>query len=180
MLAPPRAPGNGNGAGMTAPRRSARFRAQLNHREGDETMIAQFRRSRRAATALALAAAALLAAGVAAPAHADSAFHLRLLRSDPAADATVHGSPAAIRLTFSEAPELAVTSVRLTGPGNRAVALGRLARAPRDRMTVVAAPRAALAPGRYAVTWRTMSHDGHAMRGTFHFTVAAAGHEHGD
>ena len=37
---------------------------------------------------------------------------------------------------------------------------------------------AALAPGRYAVTWRTMSHDGHAMRGTYHFTVAAAGHDH--
>ena len=140
-------------------------------------MIAVFQRSRRAPAVLALAAAALLA-GVAGPARAASAFHLRLLRTDPAADATVHGSPSALRLTFSEAPELAVTTVRLHGPGDRAVALVRLARAPRDRMTVVAAPRAPLAPGRYTVAWRTMSHDGHAMRGTYHFTVAAAGHGH--
>jgi len=141
-------------------------------------MSAVFRRSRRASAALALAAAALLAGVVAAPSAAASAFHLRLLRTIPAADATVHGSPAALRLTFSEAPELAVTTVRLHGPGDRAVALGRLTRAQGDRMTVVTAPRAPLAPGRYAVTWRTMSHDGHAMHGTYHFTVAAAGHGH--
>ena len=142
-------------------------------------MIAVIRRSRRAAMALALAAVALLVAAVAAPRADASAFHLRLVHSDPAADATVHGSPAAFRLTFSEAPELAVTSLHVTGSGHHAVALGRLTRAQGDRMTVVAAPRTALAPGRYAVTWRTMSHDGHAMHGTYHFTVAAAGHEHG-
>lgn len=142
-------------------------------------MIAVFRRSRRAAAALALAVAGL-SAGLAAPARASSAFHLHLLRSDPAADATVHGSPAALRLTFSEAPELAVTSLRVRGPGDHPVALGRLQRAAGDRATVVAAPRAPLAPGHYAVTWRTMAHDGHAMHGTFHFTVvAAAAHAHG-
>lgn len=138
-------------------------------------MIA-FRRSRRAKAALALAAAALLA-GSAAPARAGEAFHLRLLRSDPAADATVP-PPSALKLTFSEPPQLAVTTVRLRGPDDAAVALGRLTNAQGDRATVVATPRAALAHGRYTLTWRTMSRDGHAMNGTFHFTVAAAGHEH--
>lgn len=140
-------------------------------------MIARFQ-LRRAKAAFAAAAAAVLFAGAAAPASARSAFHLRLLRSDPAADTTVATPPAAVRLTFSEAPELAVTTVRLTGPGDRAVALGRLARQPRDRATVVATPRGPLAHGRYTVAWRTMSHDGHPMRGTFHFTVAGAGHGH--
>jgi len=126
--------------------------------------------------ALAAAFAAVLCA--AAPAAARSAFHLRLVSSDPAADATLAAPPAALRLTFSEAPELAVTTVRLLGPGDHAVALGRLVRARGDRATVVATPRASLAHGRYTVNWRTMSHDGHAMHGTFHFTVGGAGHEH--
>jgi len=135
-------------------------------------------RSRRAKLFAALVLAAVLGAGVAAPASARSAFHLHLLRSDPAADATLATAPAALRLTFSEAPELAVTTVRLRGPGDRAIALGRLQRAPRDRATLVATPRAALAHGRYTVTWRTMSHDGHPMHGTFAFTVGAAEHGH--
>lgn len=137
------------------------------------------RRSRRLRTGAVAALAAVLSAGLAVPASAGSAFHLRLVSSDPAPDATLAAPPAALRLTFSEAPELAVTTVRLNGPGDRAVALGRLARARGDRATVVATPRAPLAHGRYALTWRTMSHDGHAMHGTFHFTVGGAGHDHG-
>ena len=113
----------------------------------------------------------MLCAAFVVPASARGDFHLRLLRSDPAADATLAAPPRALRLTFSEAPELAVTSVRLRGPGNRAVALSPLARQRGDRATVVATPRAPLANGHYTVTWRTMSNDGHPMRGTFHFTV---------
>jgi len=129
---------------------------------------------RRMAGARTMAAALVmmvLCAALVVPASARTAFHLHLLRSDPAADATLAAPPSALRLTFSEAPELAVTSVRLRGPGDRAVALSALARQRGDRATVVATPRAPLAHGRYTVTWRTMSHDGHPMRGTFHFTV---------
>lgn len=133
--------------------------------------------SRLLRTATVAALAAVLGAALAAPASAGAAFHLRLVGSDPAADATLAAPPAALRLTFSEAPELAVTTVRLRGPGDRAVALGRLVRARGDRATVVATPRAPLAHGRYALTWRTMSHDGHAMHGTFHFTVGGAEHD---
>ncbi|HVG43666.1 MAG TPA: copper resistance protein CopC [Longimicrobium sp.] len=132
----------------------------------------------RVRTAIAAALAAVLCAVLAAPASARAAFHLRLVSSNPAADATLSAPPAALRLTFSEAPELAVTTVRLRGAGDRAVALGRLVRARGDRATVVATPRAPLAHGRYAVTWRTMSKDGHAMNGTFHFTVGGGEHDH--
>lgn len=129
------------------------------------------RRARGVRTMVAAAVTAVLCAVLAAPASARAAFHLHLLRSDPAADATLAAPPRALRLTFSEAPELAVTSVRLRGPGDRAVALSALARQRGDRATVVATPRAPLGNGRYTVTWRTMSHDGHPMHGTFHFTV---------
>jgi methionine-rich copper-binding protein CopC len=141
----------------------SRVRAVLNH-------------SRKARTAVAAALAAVLFGGLAAPASARSAFHLHLLRSDPAADAALATAPTALRLTFSEAPELAVTTVRLRGPGDVAVRLAPLARQPGERATVVATPRAPLTHGRYTVTWRTMSHDGHPMHGTFQFTVATAVH----
>ena len=59
----------------------------------------------------------------------------------------------------------------MTGPEGRAVRMGR-ARAGADR-SVVANVQGRLSPGRYTVAWRTMSRDGHAMRGTIPFTVAA-------
>jgi methionine-rich copper-binding protein CopC len=128
---------------------------------------------------LAGVAAAVLVAGTAVAARpaavraepAAAAFHLRLVRSSPAADSTVT-SPAAVQLWFTESPELAVTSVRMTGPGGRAVRVGR-PRAGRDH-SVVANVTGHLAVGRYTIAWRTMSHDGHPMRGTIPFTVRAA------
>ena len=127
---------------------------------------------------LAGVAAAVLVSGTAVVARpaavraepAVAAFHLHLLRSSPAADSTV-ASPAALQLWFTESPELAVTSVRLTGPHGRAVRVGRL-RAGGDH-SVVANVTGHLAAGRYTIAWRTMSHDGHPMRGTIPFTVRA-------
>ncbi|HYH78485.1 MAG TPA: copper resistance CopC family protein [Longimicrobium sp.] len=135
--------------------------------------------STKAVRRLAGMAAAVLVAGAAVAARpevmraepAAAAFHLHLLRSTPAADSTVT-SPARVQLWFSESPELAVTSVRMTGPGGRAVRLGRL-QAEREH-SVVANVQGRLAAGRYTLTWRTMSRDGHAMRGTIPFTVRAA------
>jgi methionine-rich copper-binding protein CopC len=119
----------------------------------------------------AVAAAALIAAPAAA--HARAAFHLHLLSSDPAAGSTVHATPLAIRLTFSEAPEVRVTSIRATDGRGHAVALGPVHRDRRAPATVFAAVTRALPPGPCRVTWRTMAHDGHPMHGDFTFTVAA-------
>lgn len=126
---------------------------------------------------MAVVAAAGLAAGAAVAARpaavraeTAAAFHLHLLRSSPAADSTV-ASPPVVQLWFTESPQLAVTSVRMTGPGDRAVRLGRV-RAGAEH-SVVANVQGRLAPGRYSIAWRTMSRDGHPMRGTIPFTVAA-------
>jgi methionine-rich copper-binding protein CopC len=126
----------------------------------------------------ALAGAAVLLLGTAARTGSADTFHLRLLRTAPAADSTVATPPAEIRLWFSVAPEMATTSVRVTGPNGRAVPLAPL-RHDRGRDAPVVAPlRAPAAPGRYSVAWRTMSSDGHVVRGTFAFTVAAPAHNH--
>jgi methionine-rich copper-binding protein CopC len=97
-------------------------------------------------------------------------FHLHLLKSSPAADATVAAAPDTIRLSFSETPELKVTTVTVTGAGSTAVALAPLASA--DSATVVAGVKGKMSAGAYTVAWRTMAKDGHVARGTFAFTVA--------
>ncbi|HET7232969.1 MAG TPA: copper resistance CopC family protein [Longimicrobium sp.] len=124
--------------------------------------------------ASALAAGAAVAAVAARPAavraEAPAAFHLHLLRSSPAADSTV-ASPAVVQLWFTESPQVAVTTVRVTGPRGRAVRMGRV-RAGAEH-SVTANVQGRLSPGRYTIAWRTMSRDGHPMRGTIPFTVAA-------
>jgi len=120
-------------------------------------------RPRRAAAAVAFAICLTAASAWTAP------FHLHLLKSSPPANATVSVAPDSIRLSFSQTPELKVTTVTVTGPGSTSVPLAPLASA--DSATVVAAVKQKMAPGAYTVAWRTMARDGHMARGTFGFTV---------
>lgn len=96
-------------------------------------------------------------------------FHLHLLKSVPAANATVSGAPQVIRLWFSQPPELGVTSVKVTGPASAAVALAPLAAG--DSAVVIAPVKGKMAAGAYTVAWRSMAKDGHVARGTFAFTI---------
>ena len=123
----------------------------------------------RARRAVAFVAIAISAVGVGAW---KAPFHLHLLKSTPAANTTVTAAPDSIQLWFSQKPELGVTSVKVTGPGNTTVALTPLAS--RDSSAVVAAVKGAMKAGAYSVTWRTMAKDGHVARGTYAFTVSAA------
>lgn len=120
-----------------------------------------------------LAAAITCLAVAAAPigvASAFPAFHLRLTRSEPAKDATV-AAPKVIRLWFSESPTLAVTSVKLAGPGGTEVVLGKPSHAGDASQPIEAAVPGALAAGRYTVTYKTASKDMHPVSGDFAFTV---------
>jgi len=98
-------------------------------------------------------------------------FHLHLLKSLPAANATMSSAPESIRLWFSQPPELAVTSVKVTGPGSAVVPLAPLSGG--DSSLVVAPVKGTMAAGAYTVVWRTMAKDGHVARGTFAFKVNA-------
>ena len=120
----------------------------------------------RAAALAAIAITALAAGAWAAP------FHLHLLKSAPAANATITAAPDSIELWFSQEPEIKVTTVKVTGPGNATVALTPLAK--RDSAGVIAAVKGGMKTGAYTVTWRTMAKDGHVARGTFAFKVGAA------
>ena len=115
-------------------------------------------------------ALAVVAAVALVPATASA--HGHLTRSDPRAGARLAAAPSQLRLTFSETPELAVTTVRLLGPAGTAVPLGALAPAPDAPRAVVAPIRGLLAAGAYTVAWQMAGADGHPTRGTFTFSVA--------
>ncbi len=96
--------------------------------------------------------------------------HLHLERATPAPGSRVDRLPHEIRLTFSEAAELAMSSITLTGPDGRPVPLGALISD--DRGTTIAARIAGtLGPGTYTVIWRAASADGHPVRGRYAFTL---------
>jgi methionine-rich copper-binding protein CopC len=102
------------------------------------------------------------------------AFHLKLLRSSPAKDTTVGLSPREIRLWFSTQPELKLTTIHLTGISGADVPLAALTGGPGKEFSVGAAIKNPLVAGRYQVAWRTMSSDGHVVKGEYAFAVAAS------
>jgi methionine-rich copper-binding protein CopC len=119
---------------------------------------------------LAPVVAALLLAGT-----ATLAAHLKVEKTSPAADATITTQPQQVRVLFSQAPTLAISSLALEGPNGK-VALGKVAAGQTDGRadhSLVATVPDQLPPGAYTVTWRTSGPDGHIQTGTFAFTLAA-------
>lgn len=97
--------------------------------------------------------------------------HGLLRSSSPAAQSVLMSPPREIRLTFTEAPELTFTRIRLVGPAGE-MPLGPLEILPAN----VAAAKipGELVPGVYRVEWRTAGADGHPVSGQFPFTVKSA------
>ncbi|MDQ3673077.1 MAG: copper resistance protein CopC/CopD [Gemmatimonadota bacterium] len=85
---------------------------------------------------------------------------------------TLSAAPTELRLVFTEAVELAFTRVGLRGP-NGAVQLRIPAFTGPDRRTIVSPIAVQLSAGQYTVTWQIAGADGHPVRGSFTFSVAA-------
>jgi methionine-rich copper-binding protein CopC len=99
--------------------------------------------------------------------------HARLVRADPRVGASVPAAPQRLWLRFDQVIRLGGASgVELTGPDGRTVRLEPLARDPDDPRAVLAPLPAALAPGRYHVSWRALSPDGHRTEGAYDFHVS--------
>jgi methionine-rich copper-binding protein CopC len=121
---------------------------------------------RRALAALVLAALWL------APATAFA--HAFLVRAVPGVGSRVTSAPGQLTLYYTEGVVPHFCRVRVTGPGNAAVAVGRPhAMAGHPAVLLVRLPH--LAPGRYTVTWHAVSTDTHRTQGSFHFTIAGRG-----
>jgi copper transport protein len=96
--------------------------------------------------------------------------HAHLLRSTPAANATVTSLPTNLALWFSEKPEVEFTVITLADSAGVAVNLGKVASLPSNGITVPIL--GGLRSGTYTVTWRTAASDGHATSGTYKFSIA--------
>ena len=119
---------------------------------------------------LAVAALIALAAVLGIPSGADA--HGALRRSSPASGDTLSAAPRELRLTFTEATELAVARLELLGPGGAPITLSPIRHG--DSATVLVADvTGALDAGTYTVAWQIVGRDGHPVRGRFRFTIAA-------
>lgn len=98
----------------------------------------------------------------------EASAHLALRRSDPDSTSRLEVPPAAIRLWFTQRPQLAFSRVTLVGPSGD-VALGTLAVDSGNVLTASVTTR--LPAGEYVVRWQTASADAHPIRGRFAFVV---------
>ena len=112
---------------------------------------------------VALSAAAAL--GLAAPALA----HTELVRSNPAANATVK-SPRTITLTFNERVVPAFSKFEVTMPAHRMEVPVTTSVSP-DGKRIVGSLNSRLMKGSYTVTWTAAGADGHKQKGSFSFKV---------
>src|SRR6266498_4061653 len=120
---------------------------------------------RRPLAAALLAGLVLLLAAPAASAHA-------LLRSsDPSSGASLGKAPAKVTLTFTEPPDLTLSTVHVLDSSGKAVESGRAKGVP-GKPLVLEVPLGQLPNGAYTVSWRTVSRaDGHLTNGSFAFGV---------
>jgi methionine-rich copper-binding protein CopC len=114
-----------------------------------------------------LTAAAFVLASAATP----SAFaHAKLQSSDPQAGSTLRAAPKQVRLKFNEALEPAFSRIRVTGAGNKEIALAATTVDKADP-TVMTAALPPLSAGEYRILWTAMARDGHRVKGEVVFTV---------
>jgi len=98
-------------------------------------------------------------------------FHNHLVKSSPTAGEALKASPSEVRLWFNEPPEIAFTSVTLlTADSTKIMTIKAVKTA--DSMVATAPLASPLKPGSYLITWRTAGNDGHAIRGTYGFSIA--------
>jgi copper transport protein len=122
---------------------------------------------RRAFVAVLLAGIALLLAAPAASAHAV------LRSSDPASGASLSKPPQKVTLTFTEPPDLTLSSIHVLDSTGKAVESGKARAVPGNQLSLEVTV-GQLANGAYTVSWRTVSRaDGHLTNGSFAFGVGA-------
>jgi methionine-rich copper-binding protein CopC len=101
------------------------------------------------------------------------AMHLRLVKSAPSSGEVVTSQPTELRLWFSQKPDVGLTTVKLVRQDSTMIELGKVVGTD-DSLAVRVPLDKTLVPGTYVVNWRSVSRDGHAVRGSYQFTMAAS------
>lgn len=101
----------------------------------------------------------------------DVAAHAYLRSSQPAAGATLGAAPTSVVITFSEPPDLKLSSIKVVDSGGTDHVTGPIV-AEASPPATISVPLDSLADGVYTVTWRAVSAtDGHISAGSFVFGV---------
>ncbi len=126
----------------------------------------------RRAVVVSVVALALVGAWTASAVRAGA--HAALKRSEPANGQLLDRSPAEIRLSFTEPPDLSLTTIGVVDRTGTAVRTGPVEVAGGDDQTIRVALQD-LPDGVYTVSWRTVSAtDGHLTSGSFSFGVGVS------
>jgi methionine-rich copper-binding protein CopC len=98
--------------------------------------------------------------------------HITMDKSQPADGETVSGVTE-VRLFFSGEPLIRGASIRIVDSSRSPVPSTPPAADPADLKQLFVTMEAPLPVGTYVVQWRCIADDGHVMRGSFRFEVAA-------
>ncbi|MDX1492858.1 MAG: copper resistance protein CopC [Longimicrobiales bacterium] len=120
------------------------------------------------ATALGIALVGALSAAT----RTSPSLHFALSKSSPEADATVE-APSEIRLWFTQEPQEGTTSIRLVEAEDAGVHVMEAVQDTDDPTSFYVELHGTLPAGTYTVSWRGMGQDGHVVRDSFKFSVAA-------
>jgi copper transport protein len=123
------------------------------------------RRARSVLTAIAVILGLMVAGAPGASAHA------LLENSTPAAGSVLQQAPAAVTLSFSESVATTPGWIRIYGSDGSRADTGSPRHAGDRPDTLATSVRPRLPAGSYAVLWRVVSGDGHAVSGRFSFAV---------
>ena len=98
--------------------------------------------------------------------------HAYLVKSLPPARATLFASPDKIQLWFNERLESRYSSASVSDPDGKRVDLDNAQVSPDDPKQLAINVRQ-LEPGKYTVSFRVLSVDGHVVEQSFPFTIRA-------
>jgi len=93
--------------------------------------------------------------------------HMKIEKTEPAADSTLKAAPKQIQVWFNEAPDVKVTKMDLTGPSGAM----KLAPPRVDGKSIAATVQGPLSDGAYTATWQSAGDDGHVQKGEIKFTL---------
>lgn len=93
--------------------------------------------------------------------------HMKVEKTEPAADAVVSAPAPHVQVFFSDAPDLAMSKVEIKGPSPKTT-LTALHTMGNSLMAMV---QGDMPDGAYTVSWQTAGPDGHVQKGDFTFTV---------
>jgi methionine-rich copper-binding protein CopC len=93
--------------------------------------------------------------------------HMKLEKSEPAADAMLDAPPPHVQLFFTETPDLAVSKLEIKGPSDKTT-LVKLHAMGNSLMAMVEGD---MPDGAYTVMWQAAGDDGHVQKGEIAFTL---------